>query len=499
MKTKIFSLSLLLLFASVITAQTLEFRTITQDAKIPKWIMSKKQMRFSDIEVLDTVDNYLICRKPVFLSNTRQYLYTETFLLDTGLQDVKTLELPKEYAKFTPVYLCRVGGNHFVKLRKGFKKYSLALFDQHMNFIKAEPMENFGFVCKDDQYIYIHNSPIKSKTYDGELIKMDKDMNVVMRKPITVLFDSGTFRQEYSAVDTLGHIVFRNRGTYMCIDRETLDQIELDLIEPIDYYTRILNSFRNFDVFEADKVTHITSYASRMMNVRSCDYQGHLLSNQTFQFPISYPMYSYLDYRNNKMYFSATEDQTVSIYEHNLATGINQVVYSYNLGLGRTLNKNSSHFATLRKYNNGTSNLIVEHSEPYNVNARDNTWRYNKYVTYLHLDENFKPTHSVETKNYNGLYSSSLIFDKILHSFDDFTLMQHAEPVKNSRGLLYDLEFCIWDKTGQMKSISTGIRYNTLYVDIPNKPVFLEISPKKYYILVAVDKETCKLIEMTVK
>lgn len=493
MKTKI--LAFFLLFSATMLAQSLEFRTITSDTKIPKELLIKPQMRMADIEILDTVDNFLICRRPVFITNTRQYMYTETFLLDKGLQTVKKIELPKEYSKFTPVYLCKLGNNHFFKLRKEFKKYSLALFDQHMNFIKAEPMENFGLVCKDDNFIYLQNSPIKSKTYDGEFVKVDKDMNFVVRKPVSVLYDFNTYRPDYSAVDTMGHIILRNRGTYICIDRETLDQIELDVTEPLDYYTRIAASLRDYDMYEEDKTIHLTAYGSSKMNVRVCDYKGNMLFNRTFSSPISYPNFSFVAYKNNKVYFLTRKDRTISIHEYNMETESTNVVFSHKME--NPLNKESSTFANCWTYDDNSYNVIVNNSEPFD--AGGNHWRYNKYISFIHLDENFELTQPVEEKAFKTLFSPSHVFYNVLYTSKEYTLLQHSHLVSGYKGLLYELQFCIWDKSGQQTMIPSGIKYNTLYVDTPNKPVIFEVSPTRYYILTGFSKETYNLVEMVVK
>ena len=225
MKKLILLLTLVLLSAPTFFAQQLEFKTISESSGIS---LPKGFRMSSDFQIVDTVDNYLLCLKPITIAGFS--MGNEVFLLAKDLSAVKTLALPQEYAKFTPLYLKKVGGNHFVKLHKGYKKYALALYDEHMNFVKAEPVEDLSLLCKDGDYIYFRSAPITSNmsvACNGDLIKMDKDMNSVLRKPLTVLWSYETHRPKYHVIDTLGHIVFNNHGTYMTIDKETLEQTKL--------------------------------------------------------------------------------------------------------------------------------------------------------------------------------------------------------------------------------------------------------------------------------
>ena len=507
---------LLISLTTMLCAQQLEFKTITPDTRIPKELLKNPRMRMVDIQIIDTVDNYLLCIKPVFISTTRTYFYTEAFLLDKNLQTVKNLNTPKEYTKFTPVFLCKLGNNYFFKLQKGYKQYALALYDMHMNFIKAEPMANFGLVCKDDNYIYLQNAPVKAKVpaaYEGELIKMDKDMNCIVRKPVTVHWEGGdNFRQKYCGVDTMGHLIFYNRGTCMAIDKETLEQTKLDLTCPIPFALRNNSAFREFSLYEADKIINFTAYTDGFsgysLTIHISDYKGKLLKKTDLHFDRALAE-GLLDYKNDRLYLYINEGQSFLVKEYDLFNETAKVVSSVQLekNPGYTVITKGEQFAmqydklygfTVNpfKYDDNSYNLMVSTSVTDNTTSNTNLI-YNKYVSYIHMDENFNLI-KMDEEVYEKLWSLSNISYTPLHTSDDYTLLMQTKQIKNS----YDSEaqFIIWDKSGKQALFAHEIQYRTIYGDgMPNKPIVCKISPTKYYILTALNKENYTLLEMTVK
>ena len=506
MKRNFFLLMLLFLATTVLFALQVEFRTISEasEIKMPKGF---KWTYFSNIQIVDTVDNYLIC-----LKKHPGYSTSEVFLLDKETLSVKTLELPKEYAKLTPTYLCKLKGNHFVKLYKGEKHNALALFDEHMNFVKAMPMNKFGLICQDDNYIYIHNTPVTYKTpeaYEGELVKLDRDMNVIVRKPLTVSWDKTTYRGEHSAVDTLGHIIFNNRGTYMLVDRETLDQTKLDVIPSLDFEERAFGTLIEYDQYLPDKIIHLM-YKGYYLAIREVDYEGNVLLNKSMKFDQNKKSI-FLDYKNDKVYILVAEEKNLSVQEIDMTSETVKIVSSFQLeeNIGAVKNpfifgKPSYPFktylfaASVWKYVNNCYNLITTTTE--SEYYEDGTSLHDKYTSYLHLDENFNLLKMEEDKNYNRLRAANQLSYLPQENLDDYSIIIYNKPIiekKNKNAVFSEVNFIIWDKTGGRKEIPSGVRFFSGTEKVNDMPAFYKISPTRYYIFSR--SEAFKLTEAIVK
>jgi len=506
MKNRILTMAVLLISATtMLCAQQLEFKTISEASDgIP--IQRQKGFRWSpNFAIVDTTDNYLLC------TVSSQNYINESCLLAKDLSVLKTLELPKEYIKYTPIYLCKLGSNYFFKLQKGFKQYALALFDEHMNFIKAEPMENFGLVCKDHNYMYLQNAPVKAKVpaaYEGELIKMDKDMNVIVRKPVTVHWEGGNyFRQKYCGVDTLGHLIFYNRGTCMAVDKETLEQTKLDLTCPVSFALRTNSAFREFSLYEADKIINFAAYTDGFsgyyLTIHISDYKGNLLKKTDLHFERTLAE-GLLDYKNDRLYLYINEGQSLFVKEYDLFNETEKVVSSVQLekNPGYTCITKGEQFAmqydklygfTVNpfKYDDNSYNLLVSTSETDNGKSI-----YNKYLSFIHMDENFNLM-KMEEEVYDKISSLSNVSHRTLHSFDDYTLLMQTKKIDEKHSAV---QFIIWDKSGEVKEISSDLKYPSASdVQVSyNSPKVYKISPTRYYILYH-NENNYELVEMTVK
>lgn len=493
MKRNIFLLMLLFSATTVLFAQQLELKIISQGSvTIPKGFKWS-----NNFQIRDTVDNYLLC---TLIYPTHTY---ESCLMHKDLSAIRRIELPKEYAKFAPIYMCKVDDHYFFKLQKGFKQYALAIFDEHMNFIKAEPMENVGLVYHDEQYIYLQNAPVKAKVpaaYEGELIKMDKDMNVIIRKPVSVPWNRDTYRPGYNAKDTMGHIIFNNRGTFMTIDRETLGQTKLDLTCALSFEEKMSSSLRDLTLYKADNLIHIT-FHGYTLSARISDYNGKLLNNQDWKFKTTQSAV-FIDYIDDKIYVLADEEKEVSVIEFDVKSGISRIVSSFALdqnpgfkplGWGPVSYPYTQYVFTCSKWNyEGKSHNILIGTEE-TKHWQSNSTTCNKFINFIHMDKNFKP---IKTKEdvYNDVKAQARVSYKELYTCDDYTLLMQEKPIdkKNSA-----LQFIIWDKSGEIQEIATDIQAPTQYSSISTYAVIHKISPTRYYIFINTD--TCRLLELTVK
>jgi len=500
MKKLILLLTLVLLSAPTFFAQQLEFKTISEssDISLPKGFRMS-----SDFRIVDTVDNYLLCLNPVIVAGFS--MGDEVFLLDKDLSAIKTLELPKEYVKYTPLYLQKVGGNHFVKLHKGYKKYALALFDKHMNFVKAEPVEDVSLLCKHGDYIYFRSAPITTNmtvACNGELIKMDKDMNIVLRKPLTVLWSYETQRPKYHAIDTLGYIVFNNHGTYMTIDKETLEQTKLGLTYPPTETERIYGSLPDYYMYEADKIIYL-KYLGYSLSAHVCDYDGNLLysNNQLLTFSDTQKsaiLYHKLDQNGDKIYILLNEAKKISIVEYDVALGSTRTVSSFNMeknpGFRIDLKYNTQYSLAFSfwQYDENNYNLLVSTTES---NYPEHTKEPNRYFTYIHLDKDLKPT-KMEEEVFERLPSASHVSCSVMNACEEYTLLMQEKPIDKSSSAV---QFIIWNKSGEIKKITSDLKYPSLVETQVsyNSPKVYKISPTHYYIFIYDDKY--KLIELIVK
>lgn len=500
MKKLILLLTLVLLSAPTFFAQQLEFKTISEGSiSLPKGFKWS-----SSFQIVDTVDNYLLCLKPITIAGFS--MGDEVFLLAKDLSAVKTLALPQEYAKFTPLYLKKVGGNHFVKLHKGYKKYALALYDEHMNFVKAEPVEDLSMLCKDGDYIYFRSAPITrnmSVACNGDLIKMDKDMNSVLRKPLTVLWSYETHRPKYHVIDTLGHIVFNNHGTYMTIDKETLEQTKLGLTYPPTEKERIYGSLPDYYMYEADKIIYL-KYLGYSLSAHVCDYKGNLLysNNQLLTFSgtqKSAILYHKLDQNGDKVYILVNEAKNISIVEYDVASGSTRTVSSFNMeknpGFRIDPKYDTQYSLTFSfwQYDENNYNLLVSTTES---NCPKHTEEPNIYFTYIHLDKDFKPT-KMEEEVFERLPSSSYVSCSEMNACKEYTLLMQRKPIDKSSSAV---QFIIWNKFGEIKKITSDLKYPSLNETqvLYNSPKTYKISPTHYYIFIGDDKKY-KLIELIVK
>ena len=501
MKRNFFLLMLLFSATTMLFAQQLELKTISQGpVTIPKGFKWS-----NNFQIIDTVDNYLLCLKPITIAGFS--MGNEVFLLAKDLSAVKTLALPQEYAKFTPLYLKKVGGNHFVKLHKGYKKYALALYDEHMNFVKAEPVEDLSLLCMDGDYIYFRSAPITSNmsvACNGDLIKMDKDMNSVLRKPLTVLWSYETQRPKYHVKDTLGHIVFNNRGTYMTIDKETLEQTKLGLTYPPTETERIYGSLPDYYMYEADKIIYL-KYLGYSLSAHVCDYKGNLLYSNNQLLTLSDTqksaiIYHKLDQNGDKVYILVNEAKNISIVEYDVASGSTRTVSSFNMeknpGFRIDLKYNTQYNLTFSfwQYDENNYNLLVSTTES---NFPEHTKEPNRYFTYIHLDKDFKPT-KMEEEVFERLPSSSRVSCSEMNACKEYTLLMQTKPIDKSSSAV---QFIIWNKFGEIKKITSDLKYPSLVETqvLYNSPKTYKISPTHYYILIGDDKNKYKLIELTVK
>ncbi len=487
MKRTFLLLALLPFLATVVSfAQKLEIKTIASTSKIdfPKWDYPKGVFP-RIINIIDTVDNYLICKEP----GAAIYRAHEVFLLHKDSLTVKRIEMPKEYAKYTPVYMCKLGGNHFVKFKKAYKKYALALYDEHMHFIKVKPMGNFGLLCTDANYVYFQNAPVSTKvdiSYNGELIKMDKEMNVVLTQPVTVLWDHN-YSSNYGAVDTLGHIIFNNLGTHMLIDRETLAQTKLDF----------KSGFVERTIYEADRMIRIAFCKNRSgcyTSVQVFDYKGNLLKSQTIDRSCEV-MTGYMAYKEDKLYFLVNEKKNLSFIEYNISDGTTRTLSSFDMVQNPgyappQTNANYSFGLNPWVYENNTFNVLIGTTETiYSA--------YNKYFSFIHLDENFNRI-KIEEETYNKILLPEYNSYRILHKFDDFTLLIKEKVDK----WWVTVRFVFWDMSGNKTEMTSDIQYDRGNETRLVQPAVFKISPTRYYILHACKigkKRGYRLSEVNIK
>ena len=499
---------LLISLTTMLCAQQLEFKTISEapSTKVFQKLLKGYPLQSPTIQIMDIVDDYLICD----LSYQYYPMGNGSCLITKDLLSVEKIKLPKEYEKYTPFYMFKLDGKFYFKLQKGYKQYAMALFDEHMNFIKAEPMANFGLVCKDDNYIYLQNAPVKAKVpaaYEGELIKMDKDMNILLRKPVTVHWDGGdTFRRKYCGVDTLGHLIFYNRGTCMAVDKETLEQTKLDLTCPVPFALRTNSAFREFSLYEADKIINFAAYTDGFsgysLTIHISDYKGNLLKKTDLHFDRALTE-GLLDYKNDRLYLYVNEGQSFLVKEYDLFNETEKVVSSVQLekNPGYTCITKGEQFAMQYdklygftvdpfKYDDNSYNLLVSTSETDN-----NKSIYNKYLSYIHMDENFNLM-KMEEEVYDKIPSLSHVSYRTLHSFDDYTLLMQTKPIDKKHSAV---QFIIWDKSGNKKEITSNIQYSSMSEQIYYKQMVYKISPTRYYIFSYDGDMTNTLVEMTVK
>lgn len=572
MKKQVFLLASLLISATtMLFAQQLEQKTIATTTQFPEGVLGNG-VALSNIQIVDVLDNYLVCKKPLTAFNKN----SDIFLLAKDLSSVKFLEIPGEpkmipyhlckvsnyylsqvvkgnkqvsfalydknlnfirmvslekYSNCAPVYLGKVGGNHFVKLMNGPKQFALATFDDQMNLIKLQPMERFGLICCDNNYIYLQNISLKAKfkdRNDGELIKMDKDMNIVLRKPITALWEQKNVKSVYKTVDTLGHTVFCNYGTYMAIDKETLEQAKLDFRSS----GKGLSSL-DTTMYDTDKIIRFVVRSSSL-SISACDYRGNELHNREVTVCNSHQRFDFLEYKDNKVYVLLNEKKDIAIVRFDIATGVADTISSFQLeqnpGYDRSKDGTYDSFTTLTdihyedndvsadiwRYDDNAYNLIVtteygsHYVHRYFVNREEHFtskhW-YNAFLSYIHLDKNFKPLKS-EEETYSEVIYPKLFSYRIMHHSDGYTLLMQYKPDKEE---VADVQFVIWDKSGMRKVVTTDLKsdfwrvINTPYCHSHplNTPVIYKLSPNQYYILAGIPsgkKATpISLTELTVK
>ena len=451
-------------------------------------------------------------------------------LYDKNLNFIRMVSLEK-YSNCAPVYLGKVGGNHFVKLMNGPKQFALATFDDQMNLIKLQPMERFGLICLDNNYIYLQNISLKAKfkdRNDGELIKMDKDMNIVLRKPVTALWEQKKVRSIYQTVDTLGHTVFCNYGTYMAIDKETLEQAKLDLRTS----GKGLSSL-DTTMYDIDKIIRFVVRSSSL-SISACDYQGNELHNREVEVCKLSQKFNLLKYRNNNVYLWVNEKKDIAIVRIDIATGVADTVSSFQLqqnpGYDRSqdsfydswTSSSDDHYkdndisANIWEYDDNSYNLLVttkygrHYVHRYYINREENytsKHNYDGYLSYIHLDKNFKPL-KMEEETFSDVIYPKLFSYRIMHHSGDYTLSLQYKPDKEE---VADVQFVIWDKSGMRKVVTTDLKSNFwrvintpyCYSHPLNTPVIYKLSPNHYYILAGIPsgkKATpISLIELTVK
>lgn len=568
MKKQFFLLaSLLIIVVPMLFSQNIELKKIASTTKFPDGILDDG-VTFSNMEILDVIGNYLVCKRPLHIFNVR----TNICLLAKDLSSVKYVETPEEYAAYTPIYLCKVGdyyffrlvknakqytfaiydknlkfvktmpmgefnrcipvylgtvgGNHFVKFAYG-KKFALATFDERINLLKVEPMGIFGRVYCDDEYIYLQNISVKAKQKDipnGELIKMDKDMNVITRKPVTALWEKAKSKPLYLSVDTFGHLVCNCGRTYITVDKETLEQAKLDLRSGERSY-----HLSDTVVYDTDKILRIVSHITSL-SVSVCDYNGNEMQNRSMEIPFRKQTCSFLEYKNNKVYVLLSEKTTVSIVGFDIESGATDTVSSFQLeqNPGYTCSVNLSNYdykdyeisTSLWKYNNNSYNLVLTterhrhqvspvyqpRSKTYINEAKD---YYDGYLSFIHLDENFQFI-KLEEESYLDITSKKLCASKVLHYFGDYSLLMEYKPAK---GMISDVQFVIWDQFGNRKVVlshqkarfAPGGQYSTYRRGDPlYTPIIYKFSPNRYYILTGIynnakDAPPFTLTELTVK
>lgn len=555
MKKKNLLLTLLLISASMLFAQQVELKTIASTSQFPDGILGDG-VTLSDIKILDVLDNYLICKKPANAFKKQ----SDIFLLTKDLSAVKFLEVPEDaklipyhlckvgnyylsqvvkgnkqvsfaiydrnlnyirmvslgkYSNYIPVYLGEVGGNHFVKLINGFKNFALATFDDQMNLIKVEPMENFGRLCCDSNYIYLQNIPLKAKRKDqrnGELLKMDKDMNIVLRKPVT---DQSSRLQGLQIIDTLGYSILYNRGTYMTIDKETLEQTKLDL-RSIGTTGLI---YTDTVIYESDRLIRIV-LRFNSLSISVCDYNGNELQNREIEtYHHSQRECAFLEYRNNKVYVLLNKKKDIAIVSLDIETGAQDTISSFQLeqnpGYTHTFRPDNIDYdynyydvsADIWKYNDNSYNLILS-TEKQNHIAHFTNDNYDGYLSYIHLDKNFQLL-KLEEGTYPNVRTINRCSYKPIHHFGNYTLLLQYIPDKE---ITSDVQFVIWDKSGKRKVVPTNLKalfapggeYSTYNRGWPlYTPVIYKCSPNRYYILAGIYKSKyptpLSLTELTIK
>ena len=130
MKRNFFLLMLLFLATTMLFAQQLELKTIASTSQFPDEILGNG-VTLSDIKILDVLDNYLVCQKPMPFKKQ-----SNIFLLAKDLSSVKFLEIPGQSPELTPYRLCQIGNYYLSQVVKGNKQVSFAIYDKNLNYVK---------------------------------------------------------------------------------------------------------------------------------------------------------------------------------------------------------------------------------------------------------------------------------------------------------------------------------------------------------------------------
>ena len=259
-------------------------------------------------------------------------------------------------------------------------------------------------------------------------------------------------------------------------------------------------------LYEADKIINFAAYTDGFsgysLTIHISDYKGNLLKKTDLHFDRALTE-GLLDYKNDRLYLYVNEGQSFLVKEYDLFNETEKVVSSVQLekNPGYTCITKGEQFAMQYdklygftvdpfKYDDNSYNLLVSTSETDN-----NKSIYNKYLSYIHMDENFNLM-KMEEEVYDKIPSLSHVSYRTLHSFDDYTLLMQTKPIDKKHSAV---QFIIWDKSGNKKEITSNIQYSSMSEQIYYKQMVYKISPTRYYIFSYDGDMTNTLVEMTVK